>query len=121
MFLTMLKAKIHRATVTQADVGYVGSITIDRLLLEAAGVHEYEQVHVADIDRGTRLVTYAIAGEAGSGTVCINGAGAKLVDAGDKIIVMVYAQFSEEEAAGLEPTVVFVDERNAQCAKEDSA
>lgn len=121
MYLTMLKSKIHRATVTQADVSYVGSITVDKLLLDAAGVREYEQVHVADIDTGSRLVTYAIAAEPGSGTICINGAGAKLVGEGDKIIIMVYAQFSEEEADGLEPTVVFVDERNAQCAKEDSA
>lgn len=121
MLLTMLKAKIHRATVTQADIDYVGSITIDRLLLEAAGVHEYEQVHVADIDRGTRLVTYAIAGEPGSGTVCINGAGAKLVDAGDKIIIMVYAQVPEEQADDIAPKVVFVDAANAPVTKAESA
>lgn len=121
MQLTMLKAKIHRATVTQADINYVGSITIDKDLLDAAGVYEYEQVHIADIDRGTRLVTYAIPGEAGSGVVCINGAGAKLVSAGDKVIIMIYAQVPEEEAAGMQPKVVFVDGHNVACSQEESA
>ncbi|MCH3971318.1 MAG: aspartate 1-decarboxylase [Oscillospiraceae bacterium] len=119
MQLTMLKAKIHRATVTQADIHYVGSITIDQSLMQAAGIRPYEQVQVADIDNGSRLVTYAIPGKAGSGTICINGAGAKLVNRGDKVIIMCYCQVSEQEAAAFEPTVVFVNAANAACAREN--
>ena len=112
MMLTMLKGKIHRATVTQADVDYVGSITIDSTLMEAAGILEYERVQVADVERGTRLETYVIAGEAGSGIICLNGAAAHLVDVGDKVIIMCYAQMDEEEARAAQPHVVFVDEHN---------
>ena len=118
MELTMLKAKIHRATVTQAELDYVGSITIDRLLLEEAGIHEYEQVHVADLNNGSRQVTYAIAGEPGSGIVCLNGAAARLVSVGDKVIIMCYCRLPEAEAEGFLPTVVFVDGRNAVCEKK---
>ncbi|MFT8873006.1 MAG: aspartate 1-decarboxylase [Sporolactobacillus sp.] len=119
MNVTMLKCKIHRATVTQADLNYIGSITIDRQLMDAAGLLEYEQVHIADIDNGNRLVTYVIAGAPGSGTICINGAGAKLVSRGDKVIIMCYAQYTENEAKACCPTVVFVDSQNAQCTREN--
>lgn len=119
MILNMLKAKIHRATVTQAALEYVGSITIDRALMDAAGIREYEQVQVADIDNGSRLVTYALAGEPGSGTICINGAGARLVNKGDKVIIMCYCQMTEQEAAVYQPTVVFVDSKNNACSREN--
>ena len=119
MELTMLKAKIHRATVTQAELDYVGSITIDRALLEESGIHEYEQVHVADLNNGNRLVTYAIAGEEGSGIICLNGAAARLVSVGDKVIIMCYCQMPATEAEGFRPSVIFVDEKNAACEKKD--
>ena len=112
MVLNMLKGKIHRATVTQAELDYVGSITIDQDLMDAAGIIEYEKVQVADIERGTRLETYVIAGEAGSGVICLNGAAAHLVDVGDKVIIMCYAQMTPEEADANPPRVVFVDEDN---------
>lgn len=119
MILTLLKSKIHRATVTQADIDYIGSITIDKKLMDGAGLLEYEQVYIADIDNGSRLVTYVIAGEAGSGTICINGAGAKLVGKGDKIIIMAYCQVDEINAENHKPVVVFVDGYNTICKKED--
>lgn len=119
MILTILKSKIHRATVTQADIAYIGSITIDKNLMDAAGILEYEQVHIADIDNGNRLVTYVIAGEPGSGTICINGAGAKLVSQGDKIIIMSYCQMTKDEAKDFVPKVVFVNEHNVACEKEN--
>ena len=103
MLLTMLKGKIHRATVTQAEVDYVGSITIDQTLMDAAGIHEYERVQVADVERGTRLETYVISGEADSGIICLNGAAAHLVDVGDKVIIMCYAQMDEVEARSSKP------------------
>lgn len=112
MFRTMLKSKIHRATVTEAKIEYVGSITLDGDLMEAADLLPYEKVHVVDIDNGARLETYAIEGPPGSGTVCMNGAAARLVHRGDRIIVMSYAQVSEEEARRIRPTVLLVDERN---------
>jgi aspartate 1-decarboxylase len=108
----MLKSKIHRATVTDANIDYVGSITLDTDLLKAADILPFEKVHVVDIDNGARLETYAIEGTAGSGVVEMNGAAARLVHAGDKIIIMSYAQVSDEEARRLHPTVVMVDERN---------
>ena len=95
--------------VTQADLDYVGSITIDTELLKASGIVEYEKV---DIDNGNRFETYAIAGEAGSGIICLNGAAARLVDVGDKIIIMAYAAMTPEEAKEHKPTVIFVDEKN---------
>ena len=91
MMLEMLKSKIHRATVTQAELNYVGSITIDERLMEAAGIYEYEKVQIADIDNGSRFETYVIAGEKGSGIICLNGAAARMVSTGDKIIIMSYA------------------------------
>jgi aspartate 1-decarboxylase len=110
--ITLLKSKIHRAVVTQADLDYVGSITIDSELLEASGIVEYEKVEIADIDNGNRFETYAIAGEAGSGIICLNGAAARLVDVGDKIIIMAYATMTPEEAKEHKPMVIFVDEKN---------
>jgi aspartate 1-decarboxylase len=112
MELTLLKAKIHRATVTQADLDYVGSITIDSELLDESGILEYEQVAIADIDNGNRFETYVIAGEAGSGIICLNGAAAKCVNVGDKVIIMAYAQMTPDEAKSHKPTVLFVDDNN---------
>ena len=112
MVLNMLKGKIHRATVTQAEVDYIGSITIDQDLMDTAGILEYEKVQVADVERGTRLETYVISGEPGSGVICLNGAAAHLVTPGDKVIIMCYAQMTPEEARESKPRVVFVDEDN---------
>lgn len=112
MLLTILKSKIHRAVVTEADVDYVGSITIDEDLMRAAGLREYEQVCVADIDNGARFETYVIKGPAASGTICLNGAAARLVKTGDKVIIMAYAQMTEQEADAFKPRIVFVDEEN---------
>ncbi len=112
MLRTMLKSKIHRATVTRADLHYVGSITLDQDLIEAADLLPGELVAVADIDNGNRLETYVIAGERGSGVVAINGAAAHLVREGDLVIVMAYAQMSDDEAGVFEPAVVFVDRDN---------
>ena len=112
MTITMLKAKIHRATVTQAELDYVGSITVDMDLLEQAGILEYEKVQILDVNNGSRFETYTIAGERGSGVMCLNGAAARMVQTGDKIILMAYAQVTPEEASELRPTVLFVDEKN---------
>lgn len=112
MELTILKGKIHRAVVKQADLNYVGSITVDIDLLKAAGILEYEMVQVVDIDNGNRFETYAIAGEAGSGMICLNGAAARRVAVGDKIIIMSYARMTPEEAEKHNPKIVFVDENN---------
>lgn len=112
MILEMLKSKIHRATVTQAELNYVGSITIDERLMEAAGIYEYEKVQIADVDNGARFETYVIAGQAGSGTICLNGAAARMVSTGDKVIIMCYAQMTPEEIADHPPKVVFVDGGN---------
>ncbi|MBR5825895.1 MAG: aspartate 1-decarboxylase [Clostridia bacterium] len=112
MYLTMLKSKIHRATVTESDLNYVGSITIDEALMEASGIIEYEKVQIADIDNGNRFETYVITGEKNSGCICLNGAAAKCVQNGDKIIIMAYAQLSSEEIDSHHPKVVFVNESN---------
>jgi len=112
MFHKMLRAKIHRATVTQRDLEYVGSLTIDEDLMDAAGILPNECVLVADIANGTRHWTYAIAGARGSGTMCVNGAAAHLVNVGDRIIVMTFGYFTPDEAARCRPKVVLVDERN---------
>ncbi|MCM1084093.1 MAG: aspartate 1-decarboxylase [Clostridium sp.] len=112
MFLNMLKGKIHRATVVQAEIDYVGSITIDEALMEAAQILEYERVQVVDVNNGNRLETYVIAGERDSGMICLNGAAAKLVDVGDKVIIMCYAQMTAEEFMENPPRVVFVDDNN---------
>ena len=112
MLIEMLKGKIHRARVTQAELNYVGSVTIDRTLMDAAGILEYEKVQIADVDNGERLETYVIAGEAGSGVICLNGAAARCVSTGDKVIIMAYAQVTPEEAQSFKPKVVFVDDAN---------
>ena len=112
MRLNMLKGKIHRATVKQAALDYVGSITIDVDLVEASGIMEYEKVQIVDIDNGARFETYAIAGERGSGMICLNGAAARCVQPNDKIIIMCYCDMDEEEAKAHKPKVVFVDDEN---------
>lgn len=112
MIIEMLKSKIHRATVIQAELDYVGSITIDEELLETAGILEYEKVQIADVDNGNRFETYAISGERGSGMICLNGAAARCVSVGDKVIIMSYGSYGEEEAKAHKPSVVFVDEEN---------
>ena len=112
MTLTMLKGNIHRAVVKQADLNYVGSITIDSELLEAAGILEYEMVQIVDVENGNRFETYTIAGEKGSGMICLNGAAARQVAVGDHVIIMCYAQMSEQEAKEHKPYVVFTDEDN---------
>jgi aspartate 1-decarboxylase len=109
---TMLKSKIHRATVTDSDLHYVGSITIDPELLEAADIREFEQVAVVDVDNGSRFETYTIAGEPGSGEMKVNGAAARLVHRGDTIIVISYAGYDPEELDNYHPRVVHVDTRN---------
>ena len=112
MTVTMLKSKIHRATVTQAELDYVGSITVDIALLEQAGIFEYEKVQIVDVNNGARFETYTIAGERGSGVMCLNGAAARMVQTGDKIILMTYVNVTPEEAKEMRPTVLFVDEKN---------
>ena len=112
MLRTMLKSKIHRATVTQADLHYVGSVTIDADLMDAADLLEGEQVTIVDIDNGARLVTYAITGQRGSGVIGINGAAAHLVHPGDLVILIAYAQMEDAEARGYQPKIVFVDAEN---------
>ena len=109
---TMLKSKIHRATVTECDLHYVGSLTIDPDLLEAADIREHEQVHVVDVDNGARFETYTIAGERGAGAIRVNGAAARLVHTGDTIIVISYASYDERELDRYEPRVVHVDRGN---------
>lgn len=112
MNYTMLKGKIHRAVVKQADLNYVGSITVDTKLLEAAGILEYEMVQIVDVENGNRFETYTIAGEPGSGMICLNGAAARQVAVGDHVILMCYAQMTPEEAKEHHPKVVFVDDEN---------
>ena len=112
MQLTMLKGKIHRAVVKQAELNYVGSITIDPKLMEAAGILEYEQVQIVDEENGPRFETYTIAGEPGSGMICLHGAAARQVQVGDHVIIMAYCQMDAKEAADHKPKVVFVDEEN---------
>ncbi|MRY42926.1 aspartate 1-decarboxylase, partial [Parabacteroides distasonis] len=112
MILTMLKGKIHRATVTQAELNYVGSITIDKTLMEAAGILENEKVQIVDINNGARLETYVIPGKRDSGVICLNGAAARLVQPGDKVIIIAYAQMNEDEARKYKPSVVFMNEDN---------
>ena len=115
---TMLKGKIHRATVTEANIDYEGSITIDKDLMEKADILPYEQVHVLDINNGVRLVTYAIEGERGSGVICMNGAAAKLVSKGDLVIIISYCTVSEFEAHSIVPKLVYVDKHNRIVEKE---
>lgn len=112
MTVEMLKGKIHRATVVQAALDYVGSITVDQDLLDASGILEYEKVQIVDVNNGNRFETYTIAGERGSGMICLNGAAARCVSVGDKVIIMCYASMTPEEAKEHHPTVVFVDDDN---------
>lgn len=112
MIRTMMKSKIHRATVTQADLHYVGSVTVDEDLLDAANLLPGELVHIVDIDNGARLETYTIAGERGTGVIGINGAAARLVHPGDLVILIAYGQFEDADARVFEPNVVFVDADN---------
>ena len=112
MLRTICKSKLHGATVTEANVQYTGSITLDADLLKAADLVPYEQVHVVDVDNGARLVTYCIVGPAGSGMVCVNGAAARLICAGDKVIVIAYAQVTPEELEQMAPKVIMLDARN---------
>lgn len=112
MQLTLLKSKIHRAKVTDANLNYEGSITIDRDLMDQAGMLLHEQVHIVNINNGQRFETYIIEGERGSGTICLNGAAARLVQPEDLIIIIAYANMSQEEAQNYEPIVVQVDENN---------
>ncbi len=112
MWRTMCKSKIHRATVTGANLNYVGSITIDAELLEQADILPYEKVQVVNNNNGARLETYTIVGERGSGEICLNGAAARLVQPGDTVIIISYAQYSREELSSFRPRVVFVDENN---------
>jgi aspartate 1-decarboxylase len=115
----MMKSKIHRATVTDADVHYVGSITVDRDLMDAADLLEFEQVAVVDIDNGARLETYVIEGERGSGAICLNGAAAHLIHPGDRVIIISYAEVDDADLAeGWQPAVVHVDTANRQISEE---
>jgi aspartate 1-decarboxylase len=121
MHRTMLKSKIHRATVTGSDLHYVGSITIDPDLLDAADILEHEQVAVVDVDNGQRFETYTIAGQRGSGVVQVNGAAARLVHHGDTIIVISYAQYDKAELAEYEPKVVHVEAKTNRILEVDDA
>ncbi|MDO4412317.1 aspartate 1-decarboxylase [Cutibacterium sp.] len=112
MDIEMLQAKIHRARVTQAELDYVGSITVDQELLEAAGIREYQKVQVVDIDNGARFETYTIAGDRGSGMICLNGAAARCAAVNDKVIIMAYGHYQPQDLDGYAPKVVFVDENN---------
>ncbi len=112
MQIQALKSKIHRATVVQAELDYIGSITIDEVLMEKAGILEYEKVQIVDINNGSRFETYVICGERDSGMICLNGAAARMVSVGDKIIIMSYASMTPEELKENPPRVVFVDEKN---------
>lgn len=112
MLYTMMHGKIHRATVTEANLEYMGSVTIDNDLMQLAGILPGERVQIVDNNSGSRLETYTIAGAPGSGVICLNGAAARLVQPGDKVIIMAYAQMTEQEALSLVPKVVMVDENN---------
>ena len=112
MLIHLLKSKIHRATVTEANLDYVGSITIDENLMDASGLLENEKVQIADIDNGNRFETYVIPGERGSGMICLNGAAARQVQAGDLVIIMAYGIMEQAEAKNFHPQIVFVDEKN---------
>lgn len=112
MYRTMMKSKIHRATVTEANLNYVGSITIDETLMEQADLLENEKVQIVNNNNGARLETYVIRGPKGSGVICLNGAAARLVQPGDNVIIISYASMNNEEAKSYQPTVVFVDDKN---------
>lgn len=112
MLINMFKSKIHRATVTEADLNYVGSITIDKALIDAAGILPGEKVQIVNNHNGARLETYVIEGPANSGVICLNGAAARLVQPGDNIIIIAYSWMTQEEARKMKPKIVFVDENN---------
>ena len=112
MLKTMLKCKIHRATVTDAVLHYEGSVTIDKTLMDAAGLVEYEQVHIWNVDNGNRFTTYVIDGEPGSGVICLNGAAARQVSKGDLVIIAAFSAYDEKELAEYLPTMVYVDRQN---------
>ncbi|HOV15691.1 MAG TPA: aspartate 1-decarboxylase [Spirochaetota bacterium] len=118
MLLTMMKSKIHRATVTEAVLEYEGSITIDENLLEAANMLPFEKVQVLNVNNGTRIETYIIKGERGSGIICVNGPAARLFYKGDEVIVIAYAEMSEDEARKIQPKIVFVDKNNVIKSKK---
>lgn len=118
---TMCKSKIHRATLTGADLHYIGSLTVDRNLMEAADLRAYEKVHVVNVNTGARLETYVIAGDPGSGTVQLNGAAARLGMTGDPVIVLSYAEYEESELGNFSPRVIFVDSRNRPIPAEVAA
>ena len=120
MFRTIFKSKLHRATVTEANLNYVGSITIDEDLLEAADICINEKVQVVNNNNGARLETYAIPGPRGSGVICLNGAAARLVQPGDKVIIITYTVIDDKEARGFKPTVVFLDDNNAIAEVKDA-
>ena len=112
MQVSMLKSKIHRAVITQAELNYVGSVTIDEELMDAAGLFEYEKVHIVNVNSGSRIETYVIAGERGSGVICLNGAAARSGQKGDRVIIMAYASMTPEEVKAHRPRVVFVSDEN---------
>lgn len=112
MTISVLKSKIHRAVITQAELNYIGSITIDEELMEASGLYEYEHVHIVNVNSGSRIETYVIAGERGSGVICLNGAAARCGQKGDTVIIMSYADMTPDEFKDAPPKVVFVDENN---------
>lgn len=116
----MLKSKIHRATITDADLDYEGSISIDEKLMEEADILPYEQVHIYDINNGNRFETYAIKGKRGSGTICVNGAAARLVSKGDLIIIASYFNVDEKEAREHQPKLIYVDDKNRMISKKRS-
>ncbi|MGH7644821.1 MAG: aspartate 1-decarboxylase [Gemmatimonadales bacterium] len=113
MLLTLCKSKLHRATVTQAELHYEGSLTVDAALMEAAGIVPFERVQVVDVTNGARFETYVIEGQPGSGTICVNGAAARLVHAGDRVIVITYAQLTPEEARDHRPVIVLLNPDNS--------
>lgn len=112
MQISVLKSKIHRAVITQAELDYIGSITIDEELMESAGLYEYEHVHIVNVNNGSRIETYVIAGDRGSGIICLNGAAARSGQKGDTVIIMSYADISPDEALNHHPRVVFVGDKN---------
>ncbi len=112
MLLEFLYSKIHRATVTDANLNYVGSITIDETLLKAANIREWQKVEILDVNNGERFQTYVIKGQANSGCICLNGAAARKVQKGDKVIIVTYGQFEEKEIINFKPTIVIVDDNN---------
>ncbi|MHB8446531.1 MAG: aspartate 1-decarboxylase [Rudaea sp.] len=120
MNLSLLKAKIHRASVTHAELHYEGSCAIDGLLLDASGIREYEQIHIYNVNNGQRFVTYAIRADEGSGIISVNGAAAHRASPGDIVIICAYAQLSEAEAAHFKPTLVYVDAQNRMSHTKNS-